>query len=243
MAEAEKAEKTTASRVADVVVLLISLLILLGGFLGWRVYQANPQRNAYDLAVGIFNDAYKEVEDLRAKAEPLLDNCAERSGNAEACAALQTAYDSSRFSKPKKLSRITAGSTYKKESARVTKQTELARAARDELRTHIETVTVSLEAMLEQKIGPQRDEMNRLAYQAESEISATQDLINKNEGHVDDSLRSQAQEAVNSLQKLVDQAHAMTSENPEDYNALNSQLLKEIEIVTNWNLNLNNYYR
>ena len=51
-------EKTTASRIADVVVWLVSLLILFGGFLGWRVYQANPQRNAYDLAVGIFDDAY-----------------------------------------------------------------------------------------------------------------------------------------------------------------------------------------
>lgn len=230
----DKPEKTAASRVADVVVMLISLLILCGGFLAWRVYQANPQRNAYDLAVGIFDDTYTEVEDLRGKAEPLLDNCAQRTGNAAACEALQAAYDASVFDKPKELSRITSSSTYEKESAHVQEQTELARAVRDDLRANVETVSAALETALEQKVGGVRAQMRELAKNATSEISACQDVVDNSAGKVSDDMRSQAQAAIDSLQKLVDQAETMTSENPEDYTALNGQLREGIEQVTYW---------
>ncbi|MBR6459844.1 MAG: hypothetical protein IKS49_06810 [Actinomycetaceae bacterium] len=234
MAEAEKAEKTAASRVADVVVMLISLLILCGGFLAWKVYQANPQRNAYDLAVGIFNETYKEVEDVRGKAEPLLDNCAERTGNAEACDTLQAVYDSSNLDEPKKLSRITSRSTYEAETARVTEQTELARAAKDDLNANVDTVRAALDAALEQKVGGVRAQMLESAKNATSEISACQDVVDNSAGKVSDDMRSQAQAAIDSLQGLVDKAEAMDSENPEDYTALNAELRTGIEQVTYW---------
>lgn len=238
----DKPEKTTASRIGDIVVLLISLLILCGGFLAWRVYQANPQRNAYDLAVGIFDDTYKEVETLRGEAEPLLDNCAARSGNAAACEALQASYDASNLDGPKKLSRITSASTYEAETARVTEQTELARAVRDDLRANVETVSTAVEAVLEHKVGSVRAQMRESAKNAASEISACQDVVNNSAGKVNDSIRSQAQAAIDSLQQLVDQAEAIDSENPEDYSALNTQLREGIANVTHWAYQVNNAY-
>lgn len=234
MAEEEKVEKSATSRVADIVVMLISLVILAGGFLAWRVYEAAPERNAYDLAVGIFTDTTKEIDDLREKAGPLLDRCAERSGNAAACEALQAAYDASDFAEPKKLSRITSRSTYEKESAYLAEQTELARATCDDLRTQVETVSTAVEAVLEQKVGPVRSEMRELAKNATSEISACQDVVDHSADKVSAEMRGQAQEAIDSLQKLVDKANTMSSENPEDYTALNTQLRQGIEQVTHW---------
>lgn len=235
-------DKTTASRIADVVVMLIALLILCGGFLAWKVYQANPQRNAYDLAVGIFSEVHKEVESLRSKAEPLLDNCAERSGDAAACEALQVSYNASNFDEPKKLSRITSAGTYETETVRVTEQTELARAAKDDLHKQVEAVNAAVEAALEKKIGGVRAQMRESAKVAGSEIAACQDVVNNSAGKVSDDIRSQAQAAIDSLQVLVDKADAMNSENPEDYTALNTQLREGIANVTSWAYNVNNAY-
>ncbi|MBR5950321.1 MAG: hypothetical protein IKZ87_02695 [Actinomycetaceae bacterium] len=239
----DRTKKTAASRIADVAVILISLLILFGGFLGVRVYQANPQRNAYDLAVGIFEDAHKEVDALRSTAEPLLDNCAERSGEAEACDALQAAYDASIFDEPKKLSRVTLPGTYEKETLYITEQTERARAVRDGLQTNIDTVGAGVEVTLERKVGPQRAQMRESAKVAASEISACQDVVDNSAGKVDDSIRSQAQAAIGSLQELVDEAEKLQSDNPEDYSLLNTQLRAGIANVTHWAYRVNNAYR
>ena len=234
MAEAEKAEKTAASRVADIVVMLISLLILLGGFLAWRVYQANPARNDYDLAVGIFTETADELDDLRTQAEPLLEYCENHSDNKTTCDELRKAYDASVFEKPKKLSRITSASTYKKETASVNERAEQARAARDNLSECVENMSLAIEATLEQKVGPQRAQLRETVEIVSIELADTQASIDASKGKADESLREQAQKAIDDFQALIDQANALTSENPEDYTNLNTQLRQKIDGVTNW---------
>ena len=110
-----QAEKTLGSRIADVVVLLISLVILMLGFIAWKVYEAGPARNAYDVAVEAFNEAAAQVTEARDGAASVLDNCAERSGLADECAALQQAYDATAtIAKPEAFGRITSKASYEK---------------------------------------------------------------------------------------------------------------------------------
>lgn len=236
-----KTEKTVASRVADIIVLLISLLILLGGFLAWRVYQANPARNDYDLAVGIFTETAEELDELRTQAKPLLDYCEKHSDNKTTCDELRSVYDDSVFSKPKELPRITSTSTYEKETAFVTKQTEQARATRDNLSELVESMNRAIEATLEQKVGPQRAQLRETVALASQELADCQAAINSSAGKVDDSLREQAQKSIDNLQSLIDQANALTSENPEDYMNLNTQIRMGLEDVTNWKLRAGSY--
>lgn len=237
----DSSEKTLASRIADVVVLLISLLILLGGFLAWRVYQANPARDDYDLAVGIFNEITEEIDELRTQAEPLLDYCEKRSDNKTTCDALRSAYDDSVFEKPKELPRITAASTYEKETAFVTKQTEQARAVRDNLSELVTNLNSAIEATMEQKVGPQRAQLRETVTVASQELADCQAAINASEGKVDNSLREQAQKSIDDLQALIDKANALTSENPDDYTNLNTQIRMGLEEVTNWKLRAGSY--
>lgn len=228
--------KTTASRVADVVVLIISLVILMLGFIAWRVYAASPQRNAYDMAVAIHKETASEVATAREGAASILTDCAARSGMDEACAALQTAYDATAtIVEPPTLSRLTSATAYVKETEAV----EASNTQLSEALAAFEDNTVPVqEAILVriiEKVGPVRDPMLEAARIAQGEVNACQDVINSTEGQVtNESVRTQAQEAVDSLQNLINQSNVLLSENPDDYTALTAQIHDGVAQVTNW---------
>ena len=233
--------KTVASRIGDVVVLLISVAILAAGYVAWKVYEAGPARNAYDMAAGVYEETVQNVGPVRQSAESVIENCAARSGLEAQCAALQAAYDATASMEPaKKFSRLTSKDTFAKETEALEARNAELNQAIGAFQDNTAAIQEAILARIIEKVGPARNPMLEQVKIAEGQIDTCRDVLAGTEGQfVDASVRQGAQASIDSLQGLVDQANALLSENPEDYTALAGQLSSQTAQLTDWTNQVN----
>lgn len=234
-------EKTIAGRISDIIVLLISIGILALGFVAWKVYEAGPARNAYDVAVGAYDETAELVADAREDAASIIDNCAARSGLEAECAALASAYETtSAIYQPPTFDRLATKAAYEKATAETREQTATVSKALEALDKNTTPVQEAILARIAEKVAPVREPMLEAAKMAAGEANACQDVLNNTvDQYVNAATRESAQTAVNTLQELVTQADALLSENLDDYTTLTAQLTEGTEQVTYWTNEVN----
>lgn len=236
----EEAQRSAANKIGDVIVLIISLAILVAGFLAWKVYAATDARNAYDVAVGAYTETHEELSAARENAAPLLDNCAERSGLADQCAALQAASEGASFSAPAQMSRLASAQAYTKAASDLNEETSQAAQALAALEENTAPVHEAIVQRIAEKMAPVREPMLEAAKMAAGEITACQDVINSATGQVtNESVLTGAQEAVEQLRGLVNEANNLLTENSEDYTSLTARLNEGTTVVTDWTNQVN----
>ena len=230
-----KRKKTTKDYIADIVVLFVSLLIIAGGVLAWNVYQNLPVRNDYDLASASLADANKEIKALIADAQKYLDNCEERLEDVNTCKELTTSIDSFTGEEAPKLSRVQSESTFKTQTIKVQQQAVEAGELLSRLESTVKVAEEKLTAHLTRVVGKEREQLYVTIKQAQGEISALQDVIDQTEGKVlDNSRRENGQKEIDETQKLITEALEITTENKDDYIAMEKSIAAHIEPLTNW---------
>lgn len=230
--------------IGDVIVFAISIVILYGGWIAWKVWDAGVDRNDYELALETYNETKTDFDKVVSSLQKTVDKECPIIGNeAEPCASALKALEAAKLEKPKTMPRWSDSDDYKAEAQRLRDDVDVMVGNVEKINSYIEPLKSKSAEALAAKVGPQLTALNESVKRAEGEIDACQHVLDMTEGKVaDESLRSNQATLIKQMQDQVDAAKAMRSLNPSDYANATAKLDSTVEEASNANVYLKEAY-